>query len=173
MASSSSVSLLSPPSVSVAGKHLLADSTPPKKKKQQKRKKKDPGFRNKYPRKPFRISHMEHKTNDWARSKINFLVGQQEPLLATLKRRKPTWITQTPRPPVRNHRSVHLRGWATPCSAEEKLDGQHQRVGFLPKSELLARAFCRKDWKRISAESSVKSSHPSSEEPIGQRTEMN
>ena len=35
-----------------------------------------------------RISHLERKTNDWVRSKINFLVGSQEPLLTTVKRRK-------------------------------------------------------------------------------------
>ena len=37
---------------------------------------------------PLRISHMEHKTNDWMRGKINFHVGPQEPLLETVKRRK-------------------------------------------------------------------------------------
>ena len=39
-----------------------------------------------------RISYMEHKTNDWVRSKIGFLVGPQEPLLATVKRRKLAWL---------------------------------------------------------------------------------
>ena len=27
------------------------------------------------------ISHLEHETNDWVQSKINFLVGPREPLL--------------------------------------------------------------------------------------------
>ena len=39
-------------------------------------------------RKLLRISYQEHKTNDWVRSKINFFVGPQELLLATVKRRK-------------------------------------------------------------------------------------
>ena len=39
-------------------------------------------------RKHLRISYLEHKTNDWVRSKIKCLVGPQEPILATLKRRK-------------------------------------------------------------------------------------
>ena len=30
----------------------------------------------------------EHKTNDWVQSKTNFLLGPQEPLLATVKRQK-------------------------------------------------------------------------------------
>ena len=36
--------------------------------------------------------YLEHKTNDWVRSKIDFLVGPQEPLLATVKRRKLAWF---------------------------------------------------------------------------------
>ena len=57
-------------------------------------------------RKLLRISYLEHKTNDWVRSKINlehktndwvrskivFLEGPQEPLLATVKRRKLAWF---------------------------------------------------------------------------------
>ena len=35
-----------------------------------------------------RISYLEHKTNDWEQSRINFLVGPQEPVLATIQRRK-------------------------------------------------------------------------------------
>ena len=31
-----------------------------------------------------RVSYLEHKTNDSLRKKINFLVGPQEPLLATV-----------------------------------------------------------------------------------------
>ena len=36
-------------------------------------------FETKCPRKLLLISDVEHKTNDWVRSKINFLVGPQEP----------------------------------------------------------------------------------------------
>ena len=34
----------------------------------------------------------------------------------------------TPRQPLQNHPSGHLEGWATPWSAEEMLDGQHQKL---------------------------------------------
>ena len=34
------------------------------------------------------ISYLEHKINDWVLMKINFLVGPQEHLLATVKERK-------------------------------------------------------------------------------------
>ena len=39
-------------------------------------------------RKLLRISYLEHNTNDWVRSKINFFMGPQELLLATVKTRK-------------------------------------------------------------------------------------
>ena len=48
-------------------------------------------------RKLLRISYLEHKTNDWVWSKINLLVGPQEPLLATVKRRKLAWFGQVTR----------------------------------------------------------------------------
>ena len=41
---------------------------------------------------------------------------------------------------------------------------------YLSKPELLTRASCRKVWKRISVESSLKSPH---QDPIGQGTELN
>ena len=43
-------------------------------------------------RKLLRISYLEHKTNDWVRSKISFPVGPQEPLLATVRRRELAWL---------------------------------------------------------------------------------
>ena len=42
-------------------------------------------------RKFLRISYLEHKTNDWVWSKINFLVGPQEHHLATAKGLKLVW----------------------------------------------------------------------------------
>ena len=38
------------------------------------------------------ISYLEHRTNDCVRSQINFLLSPQEPLLATVKRRKLAWF---------------------------------------------------------------------------------
>ena len=58
-------------------------------------------------------------------------------------------------------------------SAEEMLDGQHQRMDTLPMPDLLTRAFCRKDWKRISAESSLMSPPPPTpSDPISPETEV-
>ena len=49
-------------------------------------------FETKCLRKLLRIFYLEHKTNDWVRSEINFLVGPQESLLATVKRRELAWF---------------------------------------------------------------------------------
>ena len=92
--------------------------------------KKIQAFETKYLKQLLRISYLEHKTNDQVRCKINSLVGQREPLLATVQRRKLPWFEHchTPRQSLQNHSSGHLGGCETPWSAEETLDGQHQRV---------------------------------------------
>ena len=38
------------------------------------------------------ISNLENESNNWVTRKINFLVGPQEPLLTTVKRRKLAWL---------------------------------------------------------------------------------
>ena len=55
-------------------------------------KKRIKAFKTKCLRKLLYISYLEHKTNDWVRSKINFLVGPREPLLATVNIRKLAWF---------------------------------------------------------------------------------
>ena len=77
-----------------------------------------------------RIFYLEHKTNDWVRSKINLLVDPQKPLLATVERQETCMVRacHTPRQPLQNHPLGHLGGWATPWSAEEMLDEQLQIV---------------------------------------------
>ena len=81
-------------------------------------------------RKLLRISCLEHKTNDWVRSKINFLVGPQERLLAMVKRRKLAWFGHVTRHDSLSKTILHgtFGGWATPWAAEEMLDGQNQRL---------------------------------------------
>ena len=49
-------------------------------------------FETKNLRKLLRISYKEHKTNEYVRSLVRTLVGPQEPLLATVKRRKLAWF---------------------------------------------------------------------------------
>jgi len=54
-------------------------------------------FESKAHRKLLRIAYTEHKTNEYVRNQIHLLVGQQEPLLATVKRRKIAWFGHTTR----------------------------------------------------------------------------
>ena len=49
-------------------------------------------FETKSLRKCLLASYLELKTNDWMRDKINFPVGPQESLLATVRRRKLAWV---------------------------------------------------------------------------------
>ena len=49
-------------------------------------------FETKCLRKLLRIFYLEHKTNDWVRRKIIFLLGQQEPLMVTINRGKLAWF---------------------------------------------------------------------------------
>jgi hypothetical protein len=49
-------------------------------------------FETKCLRKLLRISYLEHKTNDYVRSKVRSYVGPQESLLSTVKRRKLAWF---------------------------------------------------------------------------------
>ena len=65
----------------------------------------------------------------------------------------------TPRQPLQNHPSGHRRGLATPRSAEEMLDGQHQRVDIPAHARTAHRGLLkRQDWKSIFAGSPLMNS---------------
>ena len=57
--------------------------------------------------------------------------------------------------PLQNNPSKHLGRWATTWSAQEMLDGQCQRVDVHANANTAHNG--RRDWKRISAESSLMS----------------
>ena len=124
-------------------------------------------------RKLLPISYLERETNDWVQSKVNSLVGPQEPLLATVKRRKLAWIGH-----VTSHNSLSKTillgtlevgsavvstgnaGWTTLGCGQHR--GQNRKRckdiiewTSLPIPELIRRASCRKDWKMISTKSSL------------------
>ena len=97
------------------------------------------------------ISYLEHKTNDWVWSKINFLVDPQEPHLASVKRQKFAWFRY-----VTHHDSLSktiLRGTCEGgrcCGWQRKCwTGNIKEWTSLPMQELLTRASCRKDWKKF------------------------
>ena len=60
----------------------------------------------------------------------------------------------TPWQLLQNHPSGHLGGWVMLWSAEEIGMNIIKEWTSLPMPELLTRACCRKDWNRISADSS-------------------
>ena len=144
---------MSPPSSHVAVKYGLCLLTLKKKRIQV--------FETKCLWKLLRIFYSEHKTNGWVRSKINFLVGPQEPLLATVKRRKLAWFghvthvvaTASPKPSFRAPRGGRRRGWQRKYWMDNI-----KMCTSLPMPELFTKAFYRKGWKRICAESSLMSS---------------
>ena len=110
-------------------------------------------------RKFLRISYLEHKTNGWVRGKVNFLVGQQESFLAIVKRRKLAWFGHVTR--YDSFSQTILQGTLEGerrCGQQRKcwMDNVKERTS-LPMPELLERASCRKDWKRISADLSLMS----------------
>ena len=115
-ASLSSTSLLSPPLSSTAVKHVPCLLT---------LKEKIQAFETKCMRKLLYNSYLKHKTNDWVWSEVNFLVDPQEPLS-----RGGNLHGSGMSHALQNHSSGHLGGWATLWSAEEMVDGQHQRVNI-------------------------------------------
>ena len=73
---------------------------------------------------------------------VSSLVGPQEPLLATVKRRKPAWFghVHTPLQPLQNHPSGHFGGWVMPRSAEKCWMDNIKEWTSLPMPELLTSA---------------------------------
>ena len=117
-------------------------------------------FETKCRRRLLRISSLEHKTNDWVRSTTSFLVGPQEPLLATVKRRKLAWFGHTSHVTTAFPKNIlqgtleggRRRGRQSKCWMDNIKEWTS-----LTMPELLTRASCREERKRISAESSLMS----------------
>ena len=106
-------------------------------------------------RKLLHISYLEHKTNDWVQSMINFLMGPQEPLLATVKRRQLPWVgVPYTIKASSNHPLGHFGGWMMPWLAEKMLDGQHQREDIPAHARPAHKDLLQKRQEEISAESS-------------------
>ena len=111
-------------------------------------------FDTKYLWKLLCISYFEHRTNDWVWSKINFLVGLQEPLPTTGERQALAWFGN-----VMGYNSLlktilqgTLEGgqcysWQRKCWMDNVKDWTS-----LSMPELLTMASHRKDWKRISTD---------------------
>ena len=103
-------------------------------------------------------SRFEYKTNDvW--NKISFLVGPQESLLATVKRRQLACFRHVTCHDSlsktilqRTQKGGQCGGWQRKCWMDNSKEWTS-----LPMPELLTKAFCRKYWIRISTESALMS----------------
>ena len=121
-------------------------------------------FEAKTMRKLLCIFYSEHKANDWVWGKVNIRVGPQKSL------RKLAWFRH-----VRHHDSLSkpiLKGTlegGRRFGRQRKCWMDNKEWTSQPMSELVTTAFCRKDWMKISAESSPM--FP--DDPVGQRTELN
>ena len=85
------------------------------------------------------------KTSDWVQSKINFLVGPEKPLLATVKRRKLAWFGHVTRHDSLSKTIFHgtlERGQRRGRQRKCWMDNIKEWIS-LPMQELLTRAFCR------------------------------
>ena len=116
-------------------------------------------FENKCHRKLLGISWRERKTNEHVQEKMKSLVGQQEPLLATVKRRKLQWFGH-----ISRHNSLAktimqgtLAGQRT--RGRPRKNWQHNIVQWtgLESNYLLKAASSRIEWRKISAKASLQS----------------
>ena len=106
-----------------------------------------------------RISYSELKTNDWVRDKIKFLGGPQKPPLETIKRRKLSWFGH-----ITRHDSLSKTIFqGTPeggrcLGRQRKCRMDNIRVDIPVHARIwLMMASRRKDWNRISSDSSLMS----------------
>ena len=123
-------------------------------------KKRIQAFETKCLRKLFHISYLGHKTNNWVWNKVNFLVGPQEPLLATVKRWKLAWFGHVTCPDSLSKTILQGTLEGRRCHGRQGkcwMDNIKEWTSLV-MADLLTRASCRKDWQRISAESSLMSS---------------
>ena len=89
----------------------------------------------------------------------NFFMGSQEPLLETVKRHKLTWFGHVMRHDSLSKtilRGILEGGRRRARQRKCRIDNVKEWTP-IPMQELLTRASCRKDWKRVSAESSLMS----------------
>ena len=101
------------------------------------------------------VSYFDRKINEWVQSKVNYHVDP----LGKCQETKISMVgaCHEVRQPLQNHSGGHLGGSAMPWSAEEMLGRQRQRADIPARARTAHRAFCRKDWKHVSAELSLMS----------------
>ena len=121
--------------------------------------KKIQAFEHKCLRKLLRISYLEHKTNDYVRRTVADMVGRQEPLIATIKRRKLAFYGH-----VTRHDSLcktimqgTVEGGRSRGRQRKSWSDNIKEWTGLPTHELLARAADRQGWRKTSTTSTFRS----------------
>ena len=106
-------------------------------------------------RKLLGIFYLEHKISDWVRSKICFLWVHKNLFWQLLRDGSlHGWAYHTLRQPFEIILQSTLKGGRRRGRQSKCWVDNIKEWTSLPIPELLTRASCRKDWKRISAESS-------------------
>lgn len=121
--------------------------------------KKIQAFENKCLRKLLRISYLEHKTNEYVRSTVTSLVGPQEPLLATVKRRKLAWFGHVTRHNTlsKNILQGTLEGGRRRGRQRKSWVENVKEWTGLELPDLLATAQKRSQWRTLSAAAALQS----------------
>ena len=116
-------------------------------------------FEMKCLRRLLHISYKEHKTNEYVRKTVCSLVGPQEPLLATVKRRKMIWFGH-----VTRHDSLcktimqgTVEGGRRRGRQRKSWSDNVKEWTDLTMPELLTQTTDRPAWRRMSASSALKS----------------
>ena len=106
-------------------------------------------------RKLLGVSYRERKTNEFVRTSVNNLVGAQEPLLATVKRRKLTWYGH-----ICRHDSLSkvilqgtVEGGRSRGRQQKSWSDNIKEWTRMSTPELLIRTADRDAWRRTSAAS--------------------
>ena len=126
-------------------------------------------FENKCLRKLLNIKYYEHKTNQYVLDTIKQLVGNQEPLLTTVKRRKLAWFGHVCR---HNTLSKTIMQGTTPGSRKrgrprKSWSDNVKEWTDMKTSELLLATGDRERWRRLAA-SKASSSPPTTKQSWGE-----
>ena len=105
------------------------------------------------------ISYKEHKTNDYVRSLMCIHVGSQEPLLATIKRRKLIWFGHVTRHDClcKTIMQGTVEGGRRRGRQRKSWSDNIREWTELEMPELLTKTADRPAWRRMSASSALKS----------------
>ena len=116
-------------------------------------------FETKCLRKLLRISYKEHKTNEYVYDTVNGLVGPQEPLLATVKRRKLMWYGH-----IARHTSLcktvmqgTVEGGRRRGRQRKNWEDNVKEWTGLDTPDLLTATWNRPSWRRIASSAALRS----------------